>query len=161
MNKVQVQQLIADRVKVVGSPLPVAFFDRMCYIESRYNPNAVSSTNCKGLFQFSLGTWKLFGRGDRLDPVENTDAAIKLANANYLDMKKRLKRDPKPGEVYMAHNLGSYGASRLLLSPPLTPVSKALIGSKPQYNPLYLMKGKVPTTAGDAVSRYMKDFQGI
>lgn len=161
MKKSQVQQLIADRVKAVGSPLPVAFFDKMCYIESRYNPNAVSMTNCKGLFQFSSGTWKCYSSGDRLDPVKNTDAAIKLANDNYNYLKKRLKRDPFCGEVYMAHNIGAGAAAKLILADPKLQLTRAFLGSKPEYNPKYLMAGKVPATAGVAVTRYMLDFRGI
>lgn len=161
MNKLQVQQLIADRVKVIGSPLPVAFFDKMCYIESRYNPNAVSSTNCKGLFQFSLGTWKMFGHGDRLNAQENIDAAIRLANFNYKGLQVKLGKDPLPGMVYMAHNLGITGASRLLTANPKTAVTKAIIGSKPEYNPLYLMSHGKPISCGDAIQRYLNDFKGI
>jgi soluble lytic murein transglycosylase-like protein len=161
MNKQQVQKLIEDRVKVIGSPLPVAFFDRMCYIESRYNPNAVSSTNCKGLFQFSSGTWKTFGHGDRLNAQENTDAAIRLANFNFKGLKARTGKDPLPGMVYMAHNLGLGGAGGLVSADPRRTVTRAIIGSKPEYNPLYLMRNGKPITCGEAIQRYLNDFKGI
>lgn len=161
MKKQDVQKLIENRVKVVGSPLPVAFFDRMCYIESRYNPNAVSATNCKGLFQFSSGTWKTHGHGDRLNPQENTDAAIRLANFNYKGLQVKLGKDPLPFMVYIAHNLGLGGASGLLRADPRRTVRQSIIGSKPEYNPLYLMHKGSPISCGEAVQRYMDDFKGI
>jgi len=161
LTKAEVKNLIVVKVAALGSPMPVGFFDKMCYIESRYNPGAVSSTGCKGLFQFSQMTWKQFGVGDRLDPSANTEAAIRLANANFALLKKGLKRDPLPGEVYMAHNIGAGGALRLLKADPHVQVSKALIGSKPEYNPKYLMSGKTPVTAAIAINRYIADFKGV
>lgn len=156
-----IRSLIGNTVKQVGSPLPTSFYERMAQIESRFNPNAKSSTGAEGLFQFTKGTWSQFGSGNRLDPAANTAAAVKLANSNYNILKHSLGREPLPGEVYMAHNIGAGGAIRLLRANPDQVVSKALIGSLPSYNPKYLMSGRRPVTAGEAVKRYVSDFNGV
>lgn len=158
----QITSMIDERVKAVGSPLPPSYFQTMAKIESGYNPAAVSPTGAKGLFQFTTGTWHDFGTGDRLNPVANTDAAIKLANSNYNYLNNKLGRPPTPAEVYMAHNIGAGGAYSLLNANPLQPVSAAMVGSKLQHNPsFFLDKSGNPLQVREVIQRYSAKFQGV
>jgi hypothetical protein len=142
--------------------LSQAGLDRIKHIESRGNPNAVSPTGAKGLYQFTGQTWKDIGMSkyDRLDPIASTEGAIKLANRNGQYLENKLGRAPTDAEIYMAHNIGPGGAYKLLTVDPNTPVTKALIGSNPKYNPHFLTNRGRTITAGQAVQKYYDAFGG-
>lgn len=155
------QKIIRQQVQQSGTKIPASYFDRMAHIESRHNPRAISPTGAKGLYQFTGRTWKEFGQGDRMNPVNNTKAAIKFAEQNRNYLSKRLGREPQPHELYMAHNLGAGGASRLLRASPNATVTRGLIGSNPRHNPYYLTNRGRPITANQAINRYRKSFLGV
>ena len=67
-----------------GSVLPPAFFARLLWQESRFDPNAVSPKGAMGIAQFMPGTAKLRGLEDPFDPK----AAI-VASAQYLAKLER------------------------------------------------------------------------
>lgn len=151
-------QLISGVLKQVDSNIPTDYFMKMANIESRFNPDAVSPTGAKGLFQFTKGTWNDYGQGNRLDPVENTKAAVKLAESNQDFLKHKLRRDVKPHELYMAHNIGAGGAYKLLKAPENATVTSSLIGSNPKHNPKFFYEQGQPVTAGEARQRYAQSF---
>lgn len=154
--------MIADQVAKSKTALPTGFYEKMAEIESPgLNPNAVSPTGAKGLFQFTDRTWKAYGKGDPLNPVANTQAGIKYANDNYNYLTSKLGRPAEPYEVYMAHNLGPGGAMKLINANPNMPLSRGLIGSSPTNNPKFLMDGDNPISAGEAIQRYRSAFSGI
>ena len=91
---------------------------RMAQIESSGNPNATTTgSSAKGLFQFTNGTWAQYGHGNVFDPVANTDAAMRLARDNAAHFRQTLGRDPNAGELYLMHQQGAGGATKLLQNP--------------------------------------------
>ncbi|MEM8646878.1 MAG: lytic transglycosylase domain-containing protein, partial [Pseudomonadota bacterium] len=77
---------VCERIEKAAraSALPPAFFARLLWQESRFNPNAVSPKGAMGIAQFMPGTAKLRGLEDPFDPKE----AI-MASAQYLAKLKR------------------------------------------------------------------------
>jgi len=133
---------------------------------------AVSSTGAIGKFQFLPNVWndlvKTYGKEfgltkDGINKERQQDKAIVLlTKRNAITMIKSLKREPKEFELYMAHNIGGAGASRLIKAAektPNSPVSKAMMGSEPSHNPLFFIKkdGGI-VTAKEAVARYKKTY---
>lgn len=98
--------------------LPSNFMTTMMRIESNFNPDAVSSTGAKGLYQFTKGTGKqygLVGKGfdDRFDPEKNIEAAARLAKDNYNTLKKLGIDNPQAHDLYGAHQQGAKGWANL------------------------------------------------
>lgn len=153
------KKLIREIVGESDTDIPASFFIRMAEIESRLDPKAVSFTGAKGLFQFTLRTWKAYSDGNRFDPRDATEAVIELAEDNKQYLRRKLGRDVEPYEIYMAHNIGMGGAKRLLLAPKDDIVSKALIKSNPAHNPKFFKKGRKFVTVQEAIERYRKEFE--
>ncbi|MGR3571175.1 transglycosylase SLT domain-containing protein [Brevirhabdus sp.] len=87
-------------------------------IESSFNPKAKNpKSSAGGVFQFIDETAAAYGLKDRYDPVQAADAAARLARDNTAALRKVLGRDPTAGELYLAHQQGAGGASKLLASP--------------------------------------------
>ncbi len=87
-------------------------------IESAYNPKAFNKgSKAAGLFQFIPSTAQQYGLTDPFDPEANLRAAIKLKNDNAKVLRKSLGREPTVGELYLAHQQGAGGASKLLSRP--------------------------------------------
>jgi hypothetical protein len=91
-------------------------------LESNFNPNAVSPTGAKGLFQLTgIAVKDLKQRanhvvsGSLLDPVENTTAGLKYIKLVARDMKVRLD---EVASVYMGFNIGPTGAKHVLAGKP-------------------------------------------
>jgi hypothetical protein len=97
---------------------------RLVQIESGGKPGAVSpSGKHVGLGQFSEATWKLYGKGDRSDPMASIEATQRYAAANGAALTRALGRPPTDAELYLAHQQGpgkangSNGAIGLLKNP--------------------------------------------
>ena len=87
-------------------------------LESSFNPSAKNpGSSAGGLFQFIDSTAKSYKLADRFNPEQASDAAARLARDNSNIFKKRLKREPTAGELYLMHQQGSGGALRLLSNP--------------------------------------------
>lgn len=91
---------------------------KIAELESTFNPGAQNrDTSAGGLFQFVDGTAKQYGLQDRFDPAQASDAAARLARDNAAHLRKVLGREPTTGELYLAHQQGAGGASKLLRNP--------------------------------------------
>jgi hypothetical protein len=131
-----------DQVKaIIDANVPEAdreYAYRMAQKESNFDPNAVSPTGAKGLFQFTGGTGKQYGlvgqQGDmRTDPALNTQAFVKFTNDNREGLRKVLGRDPTPGELAVAHQQGLGGATALLTGKgTVNPANLAVQANKPK-----------------------------
>lgn len=87
-------------------------------IESNYNPYAKNPrSSAGGLFQFIDATARDYGLDNRFDPVQASDAAARLARDNSQVLARVLGRQPTAGELYLAHQQGAGGASKLLENP--------------------------------------------
>lgn len=91
----------------------------MAYIESKGDPMAKSSTDCRGIYQFTKGTGKQYGLigagGDqRYDMEANVDAGARFARDNYKALTKAIGGPPAPWMLYMAHQQGMGGVVELI-----------------------------------------------
>jgi soluble lytic murein transglycosylase-like protein len=65
-SPVSICQVLA--LAATANELPVAFFTRLIWQESRFNPNAVSRAGALGVAQFMPGTARMRGLDDPFDP---------------------------------------------------------------------------------------------
>lgn len=112
--------MVADQVDVNATTLAT-----LVHLESRFNSKATNRySNAGGLTQFTNSTWRamikryghLYGYNHRTSKY-NARANLLMA-AHYMKehqaaLRKVLKREPIPGEIYMAHLLGLGGAIKL------------------------------------------------
>jgi len=98
--------------------IPLPYLRAMADIESKGDPNAVSSTGATGIFQFTKGTGRDFGlitdKGDnRKNQEANIDAGARLWNANRRTLE-RAGISTEPWMMYMAHQQGATGVRHLV-----------------------------------------------
>jgi hypothetical protein len=92
------------------------YLPRVAQIESTGDPNARNGS-AAGLFQFMPRTAKAFGLSNPFDPAQASDAASRLTASNEKSLTKSLGRTPTDGEMYLAHQQGAVGASKILANP--------------------------------------------
>jgi hypothetical protein len=97
-----------------SSPAALA---RTIKIESGGNPTAGSGSSHQGLGQFDDATARRVGLTDRSDPASSIYATQKLAALNAPILARSLGRQPTDAELYIAHQQGPAGASKLLTNP--------------------------------------------
>lgn len=74
------KDMILEKLTQANLPLELQYLP---FVESRYNPKAVSRSKAVGIWQFMKNTGRMFGltitphQDDRKDPEKSTDAAIK------------------------------------------------------------------------------------
>jgi len=98
------------------------YYDRLSKVESGDNPSAQNpASSAKGRFQFIDSTAKQYGITAEFGTPEYEQqervAVEKFTSDNFNALKQTLKRDPTPGELYLAHQQGAGGASKILASP--------------------------------------------
>lgn len=87
-------------------------------IESGFDPSAQNpNSSAGGLFQQIDSNARAYGVTDRFDPVQSAEGAARFAQENTRTLRNVLGRDPTAGELYLAHQQGPGGASRLLRNP--------------------------------------------
>ncbi len=118
-------------------------------IESSFNPYARNNnSSAGGLFQFVDGTAKQYGLRDRFDPAQASDAAARLMRDNRDHLRKTLGREPNAGELYLAHQQGAGGASKLLANPNARAVD--VVG----HDAVRLNGGSADMTAGQFAAKW-------
>ena len=144
--------------------LPVGYLERTAFIESRGNPNAVSSTGATGLFQFTQGTAADYNLVDRNDPIASTDAAARLAAANAAGLRSALGREPNGAELYLAHQQGLGGAKALLAGGAMNVVDALLPvykGNRARAEQAIIVNGgNVNMTAGEFANIWISKYNG-
>ena len=116
---------------------------RIARAESALTASAKAGTSSAGgLFQVVDSTWKQFGGapGKKFDPDENIRVGTDIISSNTNFLRKFLKRDPKPAEVYAAHYFGPTGAKSFLSAEPGTPMESLFSEKVIKANPN--LKGK-------------------
>lgn len=121
-----IRSAISDAAQKYGQD--PATLMKIAMIESSGNPNAHNKSGAAGLFQFMPGTAKEYGLTDPYDPIASADAGARLMRDNRQQLVNTLGREPTPGELYLAHQQGSGGASQLLSNP--TALARDLVGAK-------------------------------
>ena len=87
-------------------------------IESGLDPSAQNPrSSAGGLFQQIDSNARAYGVTDRFDPAQSAEGAARFAQENTRTLRNVLGRDPSAGELYLAHQQGPGGASRLLRNP--------------------------------------------
>jgi hypothetical protein len=134
--------------------LPSGTLKQIAKVESSLNPNAKNpNSSASGLFQFINSTARQYGLTNPFDPVASTDAAGRLAADNAKGLREVLGRDPSPGELYLAHQQGLGGASKILSNPNASVAS--LVGNEAAR----LNRG-AGMTAGDFAKQWTSKFDG-
>lgn len=129
--------------------LPKNFLAQTAKIESSFDPAAANpNSSARGLFQFTKGTAKDYGLANPFDPIASTDAAARLAADNKATLMKALGREPTAGELYLAHQQGGGGASKLLSNPNARAAD--LVGA----DAVRLNSGNLNMTAGEFARRW-------
>lgn len=129
------------------------YLRRLTTIESGGNPNARNpKSSAGGAFQFIDSTAAQYGLKNKFDPVESSNAAARLTLANRAHLTKVLGRDPTPGELYLAHQQGAGGATKILTNPDASAAD--LVGA----DAVRLNGGKVGMTAGQFADLWTKRF---
>lgn len=121
VDRTDMKALISRVAREEGVPEEAAL--KIANLESRFNPDAVSPTGAKGLFQLtSIAVKDLAQRGgfvitksDILDPEKNARAGIKYMKIAARDIGARLDETAK---IYMAFNIGPTGARHVLSGRP-------------------------------------------
>jgi hypothetical protein len=93
------------------------FMTRMAQIESGGNPDAYNASGAAGLYQFVPSTARGYGLANPYDPAASAQAASRLTLDNAAALSRALGREPTQGELYLAHQQGASGASKLLANP--------------------------------------------
>lgn len=133
--------------------LPAGYLGRTAHIESRGNPLAQNErSSAGGLFQFIDRTARQYGLENRFDPVQATDAAARLARDNAAHLSRVLGRPPTGAELYLAHQQGAGGASKLLGNPNARAVD--IVGA----DAVRLNGGHAGMTAGEFANLWLGKF---
>jgi hypothetical protein len=102
---------------------------RIGQIESGLRPDAQNPrSSAGGLFQFIDSTAKQYGLTNKFDPAASADAGARLAADNAAILRRALGADPTPGQLYLAHQQGAGGATKLLTNPDASAAS--LVGQQ-------------------------------
>lgn len=135
--------------------LPAGYLANVAQIESGGNPNAQNpNSSAGGMFQFIDSTAKQYGVADRFDPTQAANGAARLAADNAASLRKVLGREPTAGELYLAHQQGAGGASKLLSNPDA--LASAIVGSEA----VRLNGGTDNMTAGQFANKWVSKVGG-
>ncbi|MEJ6845193.1 transglycosylase SLT domain-containing protein [Sinorhizobium fredii] len=144
-----VRKIVSDAAAAYGVD-PNALLT-IAWIESRGNPNAKNpNSSAGGLFQFIDSTARGYGLQNKFDPAQAADAAARLTRDNSEALEKVLGRKPTTGELYLAHQQGIGGATKLLSNPNARAVDA--VGA----DAVRLNGGSADMTASDFASLWMK-----
>ena len=128
--------------------------ERMALVESNGNPSARNPSGASGLYQFVPKTAAAYGLSDPFDAQASANAAARLTLDNEASLRRSLGRDPTAGELYLAHQQGAGGASKLLSNPDASAAS--LVGASAVTG----NGGKADETAAQFAGRWTGRFDG-
>ena len=124
-------------------------------IESSFNPFSRNrNSSAGGLFQFVDTTARAYNLRDRFDPAQASDAAARLMRDNTSTLRQTLGREPTAGELYLAHQQGAGGASKLLANPNARAVD--VVG----HDAVVLNGGDASMTAGEFARKWTGKVSG-
>lgn len=137
---------------VIGTDNPYLY--RLAQVESNLDPFAQNpNSSAKGLFQFIDSTADAYGVQDPFDVNQQVDAATRFTEDNRAVLRNALNREPTPGELYLAHQQGAGGASKLLANPNALAVD--IVGA----DAVKLNGGDPTMTAADFSNKWINKFE--
>jgi len=98
-------------------PMSASGLARTIQIESAGKGTAGAGTSHVGYAQFSPATAAAVGITDRTDFAQSVYGTQRYASMNAPVLKRTLGRDPTDAELYLAHQQGPAGASKLFANP--------------------------------------------
>lgn len=113
-----------------------------------------SSTGARGPFQFTKGTAERYNLANPNDFQQSAAAAAHYAADNRAALAPTLHRDPTDAELYLAHQQGAAGATKLLLSP------NARAGDLVGDQAIRVNGGNPDAPASEFVSMWTQRFNG-
>jgi hypothetical protein len=129
-------------------------FARMAEIESGFDPRAYHPiSRASGLFQFIPSTAQQYKLEAVFNPEANANAAAALWLDNSRALRQGLRRNPTPGEIYLAHQQGATGAINLLMQP------DKLAGEVVGYDAVTMNGGTAEMSAGMFAAKWVSRFQ--
>lgn len=91
------------------------------WLESKLKPGAKNpESSAGGLFQQIDSNARQYGVDDRFDAAQSADGAARFMADNARRLRSVLGREPTIGELYLAHQQGPGGATKLLTNPNAT-----------------------------------------
>lgn len=131
------------------------YFSRVAQIESGGDPYAKNpNSSAAGLFQFTNATGRQYGITNPFDVNQQQQAMQRFTQDNAAALQKTLGREPTQGELYLAHQQGAGGASKLLSNPNARAVD--IVGRDAVLN-----NGGTPDmTAGEFAQKWIGKFGG-
>lgn len=120
-------------------------------IESKFDPNAVSSTGAKGIFQVTGGYAQDNGIANPFDPLDNINGTMR-GTRKAIDQLQSVGIKPTAGNIYLVHQQGLGGAMALLRNPNADAVealTQAYGGDRRKAQQAFMVNGGRPgMTAG-------------
>lgn len=150
-----VQDIIAATAARYG--LDPAVMTRIGQIESGLNPSAQNpNSSAGGVFQFIDSTWDQYGKGrNKLDAHSNIDSAGSYLSDTSAHLARTLGRAPQGWELYVGHQQGPGGASKLFSADP-TALASSVVGS----DQVSLNGGTADMSVGDFLSIWRNKYNG-
>lgn len=149
----QIAQIINEAATRHG--VDPAALTMIAQMESGFDPSAQNpNSSASGLFQFINSTAQQYGLQNPLDPAQSADAAARKMKDNAAALTLALGREPTAAELYLAHQQGATGASRLLSNPDQRAVD--VVGR----DQVLLNGGDENMTAGEFANMWMSRTQG-
>ncbi|WP_299739074.1 transglycosylase SLT domain-containing protein [uncultured Roseobacter sp.] len=123
----------------------------VAWLESRGDPNAKNpNSSAGGLFQQIDSNAAQYGVQDRMDANQSADGAARFMADNRNALRRVLGREPTIGELYLAHQQGAGGATKLLTNPNARAAD--LVGDEA----VRLNGGEPDMTAGEFAQLWLK-----
>ena len=135
--------------------LPAGYLSRLAQVESGGDPNARNTkSSAKGMFQVIDSTARQYGLTDPMDPIASAGTAADIASEALPRLTNILGRQPTPGEIYLAHQQGLGGASKLFSNPNARAAD--IVGA----DAVRLNGGSPDMTAGQFTDKWVSKFDG-
>lgn len=144
-----IRQIVSDAATRYGqSPEDLL---TIVWLESKGDPTADNpKSSAGGLLQFIDSTAIAYGLQNKFDPAQSADAGARLLRDNSIALERVLGRKPTTGELYLAHQQGIGGATKLLGNPNARAVD--VVGA----DAVRLNGGSSDMTAGEFASLWLK-----
>jgi hypothetical protein len=137
--------------------LPLKFVTKLAKIESSFNPKAKNKSGAEGLFQFIPSTAENLGLEDPSNPQEAAIAFAEFTNMNKRILTRKLGRAPQEFELYLAHQQGAAGATKLLTADP-NEKAATVVGSTKRVTQ---NGGRADMTAEEFVQLWQTKYESI